>query len=142
MEGCEHSEASPIGKCAICGRTVCTDCYNDLFGAMICDLHDELQDESGWELVAFLSDHATIAQRRYVLEENGITSIVVDNEEDPVELYVPADEKDDAFAVLAGSAEDEYSCVDCGIQFGKDMENCPVCGAPPSPGDDAVDEQE
>ena len=132
MEGCEHTEASPIGKCAICDRTVCSECYNDLFGMMICDLHSALEEESEWELVGFFSDAGFMAQRRYVLEEHGITSLVVDNEEEAVELYVSNEEKDDAFAVLSASAEDEHSCSECKIQFGKDMENCPVCGAKPT----------
>ena len=127
--GCEHAEGSPIGKCAICERTVCTECYNDVFGTMICDMHRGLEDDSDWELVGFFSDAASVTRRRYVLEENGITSLVVDNEEEVVELYVPNDEKDDAFAALSASAENEISCSECKIQYTRDMETCPVCGA-------------
>lgn len=130
-EGCEHTEASPIGKCAICGRAVCTDCYNEVFGAMICDQHPGLEDDSGWELVGIFTDATLVAQRRYDLEENGITALVVDSEEENIEVYVPHDEKDDAFATLAASADEEHSCPECQIQFAGDIENCPVCGEKP-----------
>lgn len=129
-EGCEHTEASPIGTCAICGRTVCTECYNDIFGAMICDLHPGLEDDSEWELVAIFTDEGLVAQRRYDLEESGITVLAVDSEDDNIELYVPNEEKDDAFALLTGAAV-ENVCPECQIQFGLDLEICPVCGAKP-----------
>ena len=129
--GCEHAEGSPIGKCAICDRTVCTECYNDVFGTMICDLHKGLEDDSAWELVGLFSDRALVVQRRYALEENGLTSLVVDTDEDTVELYVPSEEKDDAFASLSAAADDEFRCPECKILFTRDMESCPVCGAPP-----------
>ena len=130
--GCEHTDGSPIGKCAICGRTVCSECYQDIFGAMICDLHRGLEDESSWELVGFFADTPELAERRYALEENGITSLIVDYEEDAVELYVPNEDKDDAFAALTASGEEEYGCPECRIQFTKEMHACPVCGAAPA----------
>ena len=52
-EVCEHLESSPIGHCSICGRTVCTDCYREIFNAMICDQHEKLEDEGEWELVGY-----------------------------------------------------------------------------------------
>ena len=136
-DGCEHPEGSPIGKCAICDRTVCTECYHDVFGAMICDLHRGLEDESDWELVGFYDDAASLSERRYVLEENGVTSLVVEGDEDAVELYVPNIEKDDAFASLEASADNEYSCPECKIQFSGNMEACLVCGVKPSDEDEA-----
>lgn len=135
--GCEHTEGSPIGKCGICDRTVCTDCYRDVFGAMICDLHEELEDDSEWELVGFYSDDSTLAQKRYLLEENSITSLAVESDEDAVELYVPNDEKDDAFASLSAAADGEQSCAECEIQFSGDMDVCPVCGVKPAGGSGA-----
>jgi hypothetical protein len=98
---------------------------------MICDLHRELEDDSEWALVGFFRDATFLSQRRYVLEENGIISLVVDHEEEAVELYVPNEEKDDAFSTLLASVEDEFTCGECKILFTKDMENCPVCGSKP-----------
>jgi hypothetical protein len=106
---------------------------------MICDLHVGLEDDSAWELVGFFGDTTMLAQRRYVLDENGITSLVVDHEEEAVELYVPNEEKDDAYAALAVSAEDEHSCPGCKIFYTGDMETCPVCGAKPSDDSRATD---
>jgi len=130
-EGCEHTEASPIGKCAICDRTVCVDCYNDVFGAMICDQHPGLEDDSEWALFGIFTDAAVVARRRYDLEDSGITVLVVDSDDENVEVYVPIDEKDDAFATLTLSAEEENSCPECQILFALDIESCPVCGERP-----------
>lgn len=139
-QGCEHTEGSPIGKCAICDRTVCSECYNDVFGAMICDLHPGLEDESSWELVGFFTDAVSLAERRYSLEEGGITSLMVESDDESIELYVPNDDKDDAFAILCSSSEEENVCMDCGIQYSHEMDACPVCGAKASEaGDDADD---
>jgi rubrerythrin len=104
---------------------------------MICDLHTGLEDDSEWELVGFFSDGAMASSRRYVLEESGITSLVVENEDEAVELYVPNEEREDAYAALSMSADDEYSCKECQIQFSRDMETCPVCGAKPTDNDEA-----
>lgn len=131
-EGCEHTEASLIGKCAICDRTVCTECYNDVFGAMICDLHPGLEDESEWELVGIFTDASLVDQRRFDLEESGIAALVVDGEDENIEVYVPSDEKADAFATLAAAAGEEQNCPECQIQFAGDIENCPVCGEKPA----------
>ena len=64
MEGCEHTEASPIGKCAICDRTVCSDCYRSIFNGMICDLHQALEDESDWALVGLYTSENALDERR------------------------------------------------------------------------------
>ena len=129
--GCEHTEGSPIGKCSICDRTVCGECYRDIFGTMICDLHQSLQDEGSWELVGYYSSTAPLVQRRYVLEDAGITSLVVDTDEEKVELYVPAEERDDAFEALLGDRHDTSICDDCHIQYSSEFHECPLCGVKP-----------
>lgn len=146
MEGCEHTEGSPIGKCAICERTVCSECYNEVFGSMICDLHRGLEDESDWELVGHYSGGGSVEERRYALEENGITSLVVDGDDEAVELYVPADEKEDAYVTLTAAAGEEVFCDDCSIEHSRDLDACPVCGKKSDGGssseDDPVRDQE
>lgn len=136
--GCEHTEGSPIGKCAICDRTVCGDCYRDVFNAMICDLHRELEDEAEWELIGFYSDSSALAQRRYVLEEHGITSLIAEPDEESVELYVPRNEKDDAYDALSGTADDTFACSDCRIQYSAGLDTCPICGVKSPRPDDEV----
>lgn len=126
--GCEHTEGSPIGKCAICDRTVCSECYRDLFAAMICDLHEELEDESDWVLVGFYGDAVLLADRRYMLAESGVSSLQAEGDEDIIELYVPTDDKDDAFASLSLATEDSLVCTECKIQYTTDLEACPICG--------------
>lgn len=126
--GCEHLEGSPIGKCSICERTVCGDCYRDLFSAMICDLHESLEDESAWALVGFYTEQAALAERRFVLEDQQIASLVVEVDEDSIELYVPVEEKDDAYAALSGATVAAVFCFDCKIQFAASLGTCPICG--------------
>jgi hypothetical protein len=129
MEGCEHAEGSPIGKCAICERTVCSECYNEVFGSMICDQHRRMEDESEWALVGHYTQGEGIDERRYALEESGVTSLVVEGEDEAVELYVPISEKQDGFATLSAIAGDESLCEECEIEYSKDLDACPVCGA-------------
>jgi len=140
-EGCEHLESAPIGKCAICDRTVCSDCYREVFTAMICDMHEALEDEGEWQLVGFYSESVSLEDRRYLLEEQGITSLVVEGDGEAIELYVPVDEKDDAFASLSSAAGDEsHICAECDIEFSADIEECPLCGTPAGQSDEHDDE--
>ena len=135
-EACEHLESSPIGACAICARTVCTDCYRDIFNAMICDQHEDLEDEGQWELVGYYSPGTDLEERRYTLEEQAIVSLVVEGDQDGVELYVTTDEKDDAFASLAAMAgEESRVCGECKIVVSAEIDECPLCGNPPETSD-------
>jgi RNA polymerase subunit RPABC4/transcription elongation factor Spt4 len=127
-EGCEHLEGSPIGKCAICTKTVCSECYRTVFSEVICDEHESLEEESAWELVGLYADSGTLDEKRFELEEHGIVSIVVEDDEDAVELYVPAEEKEDGYAALKMSGDDAPVCAECMIQYSPDTEVCPICG--------------
>lgn len=129
--GCEHAEASPIGKCAICDRTVCSECYREVFHTMICDLHESLEDESEWAVAGLYTDDSTLGERRYTLEDSGITSLVVESDGETSELYVPIEEKDDAFSTLSASGDGTNLCEECRIQFPEEEDSCPMCGAPP-----------
>jgi hypothetical protein len=133
--GCEHTEGSPIGKCAICEKTVCSECYREVFNAMICDLHQELEDESNWALVGFYNDSDALAERRYILEDSGITSLFVEVDDEAIELYVPSEEKEDAFSSLEGSGVDIFGCRECQIQYTKELSACPLCGTAPAEAD-------
>jgi len=79
-------------------------------------------------LVGIFADPTVVADRRFRLEENGISSLSVQSDEDVIELYVPAEEKDEGFAVLQGSAEEGGLCHECRIQYPADHEVCPLCG--------------
>ena len=127
--GCDHLDGSPMGTCAVCGKTVCSECYRTVFNEMICDEHEALEDESAWELVGIYTDASAVPDKRFQLEENGISSLAVASEEDSVELYVPADERDEGFAVLQSSADDTGLCAECRIQYSAEIEACPLCGA-------------
>jgi hypothetical protein len=127
-KGCDHVDGSPMGMCAVCGKTVCSECYRTVFNEMICDEHETLEDESAWELIAVYSDATVVPDRRYQLEENGISSIAVQGDEDAMELYVPAGERDEGFALLQSGTEDAGICLHCRIQYSLDQEACPLCG--------------
>jgi RNA polymerase subunit RPABC4/transcription elongation factor Spt4 len=127
-KGCDHLDGSPMGVCAVCGKTVCSECFRTVFNDMICDEHESLEDESAWELVAIYTDPRVVADRRFHLEENGISSITVQSEEDAVELYVPAEDKDEGFAVLQSSGDDVGICAQCRIQYSAELDSCPLCG--------------
>ncbi len=139
-ERCDHLEGNPIGICAICGRTVCADCYRTVFNEMICDGHQALEEESMWEVVGFYTDAATLADRRFLLEDSGIMSIAVESDEDAMELYVSAEEKEDSYTVLQSSGEASCHCGDCKIQFSAELGTCPLCGTKSSEPEDGSHE--
>ena len=141
-DGCDHLEGSPVGKCVICGKTVCSECYRSVFSEIICDEHESLEEESAWELVGLYGDYGPLEEKQFELEEHGIVSIVVDADGDSVELYVPAEEKEDAYAVLTTTGDDSPVCEECMIQFSQDMEACPICGEKAEEADDEVDATE
>ena len=125
---CEHEEGSPMGNCAICGAMTCSECFRTIFNQTICADHEDLEDESCWELVGFYTDETALDERRYYLEEQGITSIVVDTEEEAIELYVLVEEKEDAYAALISSGEDSLFCPSCQVQYSPELLTCPLCG--------------
>jgi len=125
---CEHVDGDIMGSCAICGDTVCGECMQTVFDTMICSAHGDLGDEGAWELVGFFSSPASIEDRRFFLNEQGLTSLAVDAEDDITELYVPGEEKDDAFAALSGSSEDTLHCEECRVYYSPELGTCPVCG--------------
>jgi hypothetical protein len=96
---------------------------------MICDQHKGMEDESDWELVGYYTDTTMLEERRYSLEEAAVATLVVDSEDEATEIYVPAAEKDDAFAALSVMADGEHMCAECKIQYSADLSECPVCGA-------------
>lgn len=81
-----------------------------------------------WEVVGFYTDAATLADRRFLLEDSGIMSITVENDEDTTELYVSAEEKEDGYTILQSSGEASCHCDDCKIQFSVELGTCPLCG--------------
>ena len=79
---CEHMDGSLMGKCAVCGRAVCSECYRYVFSEMICDGHEPLEDEAAWELLGLYTDTSAVTQLRFDLEEKEIATIVVAGDEE------------------------------------------------------------
>jgi hypothetical protein len=99
-----------------------------VFNQTICGDHEDLEDESAWEMVGFYPSEDPLAERRYYLEEQGIISIVVEADDGTMELYVPENDKDNAYETLVGNGDDYLSCQACQVEFAKEMEICPLCG--------------
>jgi hypothetical protein len=125
---CEHPNGDFMGKCAICGDMVCGECFQTIFNTVICGAHEGLEDESSWELLGFYVSPASLEERRNFLQDQGVTSIAVELEDDTAELYVPIEEKDDAYEALQGASEEELQCDDCKVFFSKASGTCPICG--------------
>jgi hypothetical protein len=117
-----------MGQCAICGDMTCGECFQTIFNTVICGEHEELEDESSWELLGVFEDLSQSEETRSFLQDQGITSIAVESEDDTAELYVPIDEKDDAFEAAQGLSEDALQCDDCKVYFSKETGICPICG--------------
>jgi len=65
-----------------------------------------------------------------MLDDQGLLSLAVENEEGMMELYVPISEKDDTWTALeGGEAGDELSrCEDCRVYYTSQISECPICG--------------
>ena len=125
---CEHADGDFVGKCSICGDMVCGECFQTIFNTVICSMHEELEDESSWELLGFYSSQAALEERRYFLQDKQVTSIVVESEDDIIEMYVPIEEKEDAFETLQGASEDILQCDTCRVFYSEEVGACPICG--------------
>ncbi|MCK4776494.1 MAG: hypothetical protein KAT30_16975 [Candidatus Krumholzibacteria bacterium] len=125
---CEHLNGDYVGKCAICGDMVCGECFQTLFNTVICAAHEQLEDESAWELLGFYGGSTLLDEPRHFLQEQGIMSVVVETEDDTIEMYVPIDEKNDAFEVLSGTGEGTVECDSCRVIYSDEIGTCPICG--------------
>ena len=128
MEACDHVEGSPVGQCAICDQMVCSECFQTVFSEVICSAHEKLEDEDEWVLVGFYSDREGLNERRYTLADHSIPSVIAEVDEETIELYVPNGDKEEAFALLDTQAEYTVLCVECRIEFTKNVGDCPSCG--------------
>jgi len=127
---CDHSDGSHVGSCAVCGEPVCSECFQALFNVVICSNHEGLEDEGEWELLALYSTEEGAHSLRFYLDDQGVTSLVVENEDSRMEVYVPIEEKDDAWASLDGgeAGEDMVKCSEDRLYFSRDVGECPICG--------------
>ena len=125
---CEHLDGDVIGKCAICGNMVCSECYRTVFNQMICASHETLEEESLWEVAGFFADIDVVAEVRFELKEQGLTSLELEADADMIELYVPPEEKEDAWHAIQGLSSTFNSCEECQVHFSSDVGSCPICG--------------
>lgn len=125
---CEHLDSDVMGKCAICGNMVCSECYRTVFGQMICSAHEELEDESEWDVIGFYNDFDVVAEVRFELKEQGLTSLELEADADTIELYVPPDEKDDAWEAILEVSGEFNTCEECQVHFSSEIGICPICG--------------
>ena len=127
---CDHSDGTHVGSCAVCGDPVCTECAVPLFNTNICSNHENLEDESEWELIALYSSSEGSDAMRFLFDDHGVASIMVENEEGHMEVYVPIEEKDEAWASLeGGEAGDEMiKCDEDKLYFAREIGECPICG--------------
>lgn len=127
---CDHSDGTMAGICAVCGDPVCSECFQPIFNTVICSNHEALEDESEWEMIVLYSSNEGVDGTRFFLDDQGISSIAVENEEGMVELYVPIEDKDETWAVLEGgeAGDDMLHCDECKVFFARVISECPVCG--------------
>ena len=125
---CEHLDGNIMGKCGICGDLVCGECFEEIFNTMVCGNHEDMMDEGDWELVGLYTADHPMEERRYFLNEQGVTSILVETDDDTIELYVLVAEKPDAFAALGGESDGLLECKGCQVQYAHEAGTCPVCG--------------
>ena len=127
---CDHSDGTHVGSCAVCGDPVCTECAQPLFNVNICANHEGREDESEWEMIALYMSTDGSDTLRFFMDDQGIASIAVENEEGVMEVYVPIEEKDEAWAALDGdqAGDDMIKCDEDRLYFAREIGECPICG--------------
>jgi hypothetical protein len=127
---CDHSDGTMVGTCAVCGDPVCSECFTPIFNTVICGNHEGLDDEGEWELIAIYASVAPLESVRFMLDDQGLLSLAVENEEGMMELYVPISEKDDTWTALEGgeAGDDLTRCEDCRVYYTREISECPICG--------------
>ena len=127
---CDHSDGTHVGSCAVCGEPVCTECFQTIFNVNICANHEGLEDEGEWELIALYMSTDGSDGLRFHLDDHGVQSLAVENEDGIMEVYVPIEEKDEAWASLeGGEAGDEMmKCEEDRLYFAREIGECPICG--------------
>jgi hypothetical protein len=65
-----------------------------------------------------------------MLDDQGLQSLAVENEDGLMELHVPIAEKDETWmAMEGGDAGDEMTrCEDCRVYYTAQIHECPICG--------------
>jgi hypothetical protein len=114
----------------VCGDPVCSECFQALFNVVICSNHEGLEDESDWELLALYAASEGADGLRFFLDDHGVASVAVETEEGATEVYVPIEEKDEAWAALDGgeAGEDMIRCDEDRLYFSREIGECPICG--------------
>ncbi len=127
---CDHSDGTHVGSCAVCADPVCTECAQPLFNVNICSNHEALEDESDWELIALYMTTDGSDTLRFFMDDHGVASVAVENEEGVMEVYVPIEEKDEAWAALEGgdAGEEMVKCDEDRLYFAREIGECPICG--------------
>jgi hypothetical protein len=127
---CDHTDGTHVGTCAICGDPVCSECFQALFNTVICSNHENLEDEGDWELLALYANSEGSDGLRFFLDDHGVPSVAVETEEGAMEVYVPIEEKDDAWAALEGgeAGDDMIRCDEDRLYFAREIGECPICG--------------
>ncbi len=127
---CDHSDGTMVGTCAVCGDPVCSECFSPMFTTVICASHDGLDDEGEWELIAIYAGAAAVESVRFLLDDQGLQSLAVENEEGLTELHVPIAEKDETWMALEGgeAGDDMTRCEECRVYYTRMISECPICG--------------
>jgi hypothetical protein len=109
---------------------VCSECFQALFNTVICSNHENLEDEGDWELLALYANSEGSDGLRFFLDDHGVPSVAVETEEGAMEVYVPIEEKDDAWAALEGgeAGDDMIRCDEDRLYFAREIGECPICG--------------
>jgi len=128
---CDHSDGTMAGMCAICGDPVCSECYQSLFNVVICANHEALEDEGEWEVIIVYAEAGAPADSvRFFLDDQGVMSVAVETDDNTVQIFVPIEEKDEAWALLEGgeAGDDMARCDECKVHYARVLAECPVCG--------------
>lgn len=141
---CErHPDREAVGQCALCGRTLCSECDAGDRIYHRCDAHAEVPIIEGWAQVLAIPDAMEAGLIADNLRAEGVEGRVLDQKDHsafPVEfgdlarvrVLVPTYAYEEAERLIAGHrdavGEVSFGCPNCGEPYEEGQRVCGACG--------------
>jgi hypothetical protein len=138
-----HPNLRAVGRCALCGLALCSDCATEGRGVTLCETHRGVPIIEGWAQVYSTTSELEAQLLRENLGAEGIDAQVFSQKDmmfnfdlgemSIVRLLVPVWEYDQALQLIQGrmdlQGEVAFACSACGEPFEAGARECSACGA-------------
>jgi hypothetical protein len=138
-----HPDRSALGRCVICGRSLCSDCREGDNRAFLCEDHRSITVIEGWAQVYSTASEFEATLVRQNLEAEGIDARIFSQRDRAfsvdlgelsiVRLLVPVFAYDGALALIRDhmdtGGEVAFACAECGEAYEQGARECTTCGS-------------